>query len=182
MDSKKVEIFLGLSCRERKQCSCGAFREDSVSRTTPGQTTSGAETVVHSDLSALGCLAGCVLLPTQTLPLRSGPWKWTLETMQALFAPLPNVATLTKSLFSAFCYYFGSIHWLSEDRWLDLACWGYRAYGPWDQHKVRTHWVCALKGQGVKSPWIWLELRQLWVTNTGAENQTRILWKSNVCS
>lgn len=47
---------------------------------------------------------------------------------------------------------------------------------------ARARWVCALKGQGVKSPWIWLELRQLWVTNTGAGDQTQILWKSNVCS
>lgn len=120
--------------------AAGASREDAVSRTTPHQTTSqGAEPVMHSDISALGCLAVCVLLPTQTLPSGQAPESGLWRPCRLCLLLFPTWLHWQKSLFSAFCYYFGSIHWLSEDRWLDLACWGYRAYGSWDQHKVHRH-------------------------------------------
>lgn len=82
-DSKKLEISPGLSCRERKHCSCwgrGGSREDAVSRTTPRQTIlQGAETEMHSGHSVLGYLVVCCFLQ-----------------------PYPRVRTLTKSLFLLF--------------------------------------------------------------------------------
>lgn len=122
-DSKKLEISPGLSCRERKHCSCwgrGGSREDAVSRTTPRQTTlQGAETEMHSGHSVLGYLVVCCFL--QPYP-RVRTLKVDLGDHAGSLCPSSQRGYIDKIPFSAFCYYFGSIHWLSKDIQLDLAC------------------------------------------------------------
>lgn len=161
----------------------GASREDAVSRTTPRQMTSqGADWDALGPLSIglFSCVSCFLLKPyPQVRPL-----KVDLGDHAGSLCPSSQRGYIDKIpfflLFAIILAPFVGLVRIYSWIWLVK---GTEHMAPETSTRcARARWVCALKGQGVKSPWIWLELWQLWVTNTGAGDQTQILWKSNLCS